>query len=208
MKNCIFGMKTKLKILMRRSLLLFFSSLIFIQCSDAPSKEAIKLGEGIYRKAGWIYDMKELPSGKNVIPFYTVAKLSDNVLINSATKPPTELGISVYFMLDKSGENKNKIVSGFFEASTNQEDLFKFPRCLSVCPMIVEVLNTEGSVTETFRTNYSRPNVFKMDLQDVNLADLAYNQKKFRIRVPISMNNQNTIFEWFTFDFSGFSPNP
>ena len=28
---------------------------------------------------GWIYDMKELPSGKDVIPFYTVGTLSTNV---------------------------------------------------------------------------------------------------------------------------------
>ena len=193
---------------MTKKLFIFLLVGSLFACSDGPSKEAIKLGEGIYRKGGWIYDMKELPSGKNVIPFYTVGKLSENVLTNSATSPASELGISVYFMLDKTGETKNKITSGYFEASSSDENLFKFPRCLSVCPMVVEVINPDGSLAETFRANYSRPNVFRMDLQDLTLADLAYNQKKFRIRIPISMNNQNTIFEWFTFDFGDFSPKP
>lgn len=193
---------------MTKKLFIFLLVGSLFACSDGPSKEATKLGEGIYRKGGWIYDMKELPSGKNVIPFYTVGKLSENVLTNSATSPASELGISVYFMLDKTGETKNKITSGYFEASTSDENLFKFPRCLSICPMVVEVINPDGSMEETFRANYSRPNVFRMDLQDLTLADLAYNQKKFRIRIPISMNNQNTIFEWFTFDFGDFSPKP
>ena len=185
---------------------ILISLLILVSCAGDGSKaNAKKLADGVYQKEGWIYDMKELPSGKNVIPFYTVGTLSTNVLTNSFTNPPSEMGITLYFMLDKAGENKNKIISVYLESTATDENLFKFPRCLSICPVTVEILNPDGSVTE-IKTSYSRPNVFRMDIEDTVLNDLAANQSKVRMRIPVSRNNQNTTFEWFDFDFTGYTP--
>lgn len=182
------------------------SFLILVSCAGDGSKANVKkLADGVYQKEGWIYDMKELPSGKNVIPFYTVGTLSTNVLTNSFTNPPSEMGITLYFMLDKAGENKNKITSVYLESTATDERLFKFPRCLSICPVTVEILNPDGSITE-MKTSYSRPNVFRMDIEDTVLNDLAANQSKVRMRIPVSRNNQNTTFEWFDFDFAGYTP--
>ena len=185
---------------------LVFSLFFVLSCAGDSSKEKFKkLADGVYQKEGWIYDMKELPSGKNVIPFYTIGTLSTNVLSNYFTNPPSEMGITLYFMLDKSGENKNQIVSAYLESTATDENLFKFPRCLSICPITIEIENVDGSVSQT-KTSYSRPNVFKMDLEDVVINDLAANQSKVRMRIPVSRNNQNTTFEWFDFDFTGFTP--
>lgn len=184
---------------------ILFLLFIAYSCADAkPAGEIEKLGEGIYKRSGWIYDMKELPSGKNVIPFYTVGKLSDNTLQNSATSPASEMGITLYFVVSKEGATKNEITSGYFESTSTDSNLFKFPRCLSVCPLVVEVIGVDGAV-ETLKSSYSRPNVFKMEMEDLKLSDLAKAQKKIRIRIPISINNQNTIFEWFLFDLKDFS---
>ena len=177
-----------------------------VSCAGDSSKANLKkLADGVYQKEGWIYDMKELPSGKNVIPFYTIGTLSTNVLSNSFTNPPSEMGVTLYFVLDKAGENKNKIVSAYLESTATNENLFKFPRCLSVCPVTIEITNLDGSVTES-KTSYSRPNVFKMDIEDDVLYALAENQVKVRMRIPVSRNNQNTTFEWFDFNFTGFTP--
>ena len=185
---------------------ILISFLILVSCAGDGSKANVKkLADGVYQKEGWIYDMKELPSGKNVIPFYTVGTLSTNVLTNSFTNPPSEMGITLYFMLDKAGENKNKITSVYLESTATDERLFKFPRCLSICPVAVEILNPDGSITE-MKTSYSRPNVFRMDIEDTVLNDLAANQSKVRMRIPVSRNNQNTTFEWFDFDFAGYTP--
>ena len=185
---------------------ILISLLILVSCAGDGSKSNVKkLADGVYQKEGWIYDMKELPSGKNVIPFYTVGTLSTNVLTNSFTNPPAEMGITLYFMLDKAGENKNKIISAYLESTVTDENLFKFPRCLSICPVTVEILNPDGSATE-IKTSYSRPNVFRMDIEDTVLNDLAANQSKARMRIPVSRNNQNTTFEWFDFDFTGYTP--
>ncbi len=185
---------------------ILISLLILVSCAgDGLKSNVKKLADGVYQKEGWIYDMKELPSGKNVIPFYTVGTLSTNVLTNSFTNPPSEMGITLYFMLDKAGENKNKIISAYLESTATDENLFKFPRCLSICPVTVEILNPDGSVTE-IKTSYSRPNVFRMDIEDSVLNDLAANQSKVRMRIPVSHNNQNTTFEWFDFDFAGYTP--
>lgn len=185
---------------------ILISLLILVSCAgDGLKSNVKKLADGVYQKEGWIYDMKELPSGKNVIPFYTVGTLSTNVLTNSFTNPPSEMGITLYFMLDKAGENKNKIIFAYLESTATDENLFKFPRCLSICPVTVEILNPDGSVTE-IKTSYSRPNVFRMDIEDSVLNDLAANQSKVRMRIPVSRNNQNTTFEWFDFDFAGYTP--
>lgn len=185
---------------------ILISFLILVSCAGDGSKANVKkLADGVYQKEGWIYDMKELPSGKNVIPFYTVGTLSTNVLTNSFTNPPSEMGITLYFMLDKAGDNKKKITSAYLESTATDENLFKFPRCLSICPVTVEILNPDGSATE-IKTSYSRPNVFRMDIEDTVLNDLAANQSKVRMRIPVSRNNQNTTFEWFDFDFAGYTP--
>ena len=182
------------------------SIFLFASCAGDSNKANLKkLADGVYQKEGWIYDMKELPAGKNVIPFYTIGTLSTNVLSNSFTNPPSEMGITLYFTLDKAGKNKNKIVSAYLESTATNENLFKFPRCLSVCPITIEITNADGSVTES-KTSYSRPNVFRMDIEDDLLNGLAANQAKVRMRIPVSRNNQNTTFEWFDFNFTGFTP--
>lgn len=182
------------------------SIFLFASCAGDSNKANLKkLADGVYQKEGWIYDMKELPAGKNVIPFYTIGTLSTNVLSNSFTNPPSEMGITLYFTLDKAGKNKNKIVSAYLESTATNENLFKFPRCLSVCPITIEITNADGSVTES-KTSYSRPNVFRMDIEDDLLNGLAANQAKVRMRIPVSRNNQNTTFEWFDFNFAGFTP--
>ena len=190
----------KLFTLLSLSILLFLSSC----AGDGAKTNSKKLADGVFQKNGFIYDMKELPSGKNVIPFYTIGKLSSNVLSNSFTNPPTEMGISLYFSLNKKGENKNEIISAYLESTSTDQTLFKFPRCLSVCPITIEVFKADGT-TETLKTMYARPNVFKMELEDLVLADLAEQHQKIRMRIAISRNNQNTTFEWFDFDLSGFS---
>ncbi|MGB1449358.1 MAG: hypothetical protein ACPG8F_05895 [Flavobacteriaceae bacterium] len=180
--------------------------LILASCGGKGAKADVQqLADGVYQKQGWIYDMKELPSGKNVIPFYTVGKLSSNVLSNSFTNPPSEMGITLYFVLDKEGENKNRITSAYLESTASDENLFKFPRCLSVCPISLEIMNADGSIEEA-KTSYSRPNVFRMDIEDDILNALAISQRKLRMRIPVSRNSQNTTFEWFDFDFEGFTP--
>lgn len=177
---------------------------LLISCAGEGDKKNIKkLADGVYQKEGWIYDMKELPSGKDVIPFYTVGTLSTNVLENYFTNPPAQMGVTLYFVLDKKGKNKNQITSAYLESTASDESLFKFPRCLSICPVNIEILNPNGSVEESKMT-YSRPNVFRMDTEDLVLAQLANAEKKIRLRIPVSRNNQNTTFEWFDFDFTGF----
>lgn len=177
---------------------------LLISCASEGDKKNIKkLADGVYQKEGWIYDMKELPSGKDVIPFYTVGTLSTNVLENYFTNPPAQMGVTLYFVLDKKGKNKNQITSAYLESTASDESLFKFPRCLSICPVNIEILNPDGSVEESKMT-YSRPNVFRMDTEDLVLAQLANAEKKIRLRIPVSRNNQNTTFEWFDFDFTGF----
>ena len=193
---------------MKNSDFITLLSILFVMSScagDSEKASAKKLADGVYQKEGWIYDMKELPSGKDVIPFYTVGTLSTNVLENYFTNPPAQMGITLYFVLDKKGANKNKIVSAYLESTASDESLFKFPRCLSVCPVTIEIINEDGSVEESKMT-YSRPNVFRMDAEDGVLADLANAQKKVRLRIAVSRNNQNTTFEWFDFDFAGFKP--
>ena len=177
---------------------------LLISCAGEGDKKNIKkLADGVYQKEGWIYDMKELPSGKDVIPFYTVGTLSTNVLENYFTNPPAQMGVTLYFVLDKKGKNKNQITSAYLESTASDENLFKFPRCLSICPINIEILNPDGSVEESKMT-YSRPNVFRMDAEDLVLAQFANAEKKIRLRIPVSRNNQNTTFEWFDFDFKGF----
>ena len=190
---------------LKNILLIAVVLLLTVNCGSNTSSDKIeKLADGVFKKEGWMYDMKELPSGKNVIPFYTIGKLSSNTLLNYFTDPPSEMGITLYAILDKKGENKNKITAIHLESTASDENLFKFPRCLSVCPIIVEIIQANGTVVET-KTTYSRPNVFKMELEDKVLREMLIANNSIRLRIPISRNNQNTTFEWFEFDFSGFT---
>ena len=172
---------------------------------EIARKQAQKLADGVYQKEGWIYDMKELPSGKDVIPFYIVGTLSTNVLKTISLTLLHKWALPFILFWTKKGANKNKIVSAYLESTASDESLFKFPRCLSVCPVTIEIINEDGSVEESKMT-YSRPNVFRMDAEDGVLTDLANAQKKVRLRIAVSRNNQNTTFEWFDFDFAGFKP--
>ena len=63
-----------------------------------------------------------------------------NVLENYFTNPPAQMGVTLYFVLDKKGKNKNQITC-HLESTATDENLFKFPRCLSVCPINIEILN-------------------------------------------------------------------
>ena len=129
-------------------------SVVLGSCAGNSEKQMQKkLADGVYQKEGWIYDMKELPSGKDVIPFYTVGTLSTNVLENYFTNPPThKWGLPSIFVLDKKGENKNKIVSAYLESTASDESLFKFPRCLSICPVNIEIINADGTRVESKMT--------------------------------------------------------
>ena len=49
---------------------ILISLLILVSCAGDGSKSNVKkLADGVYQKEGWIYDMKELPSGKMLFPF-------------------------------------------------------------------------------------------------------------------------------------------
>jgi hypothetical protein len=44
-----------------------------------------------------------------------------------------------------------------------------------------------------------------MELKDKVLIDLLEAKKKIRVRIPISINNKNTVFEFFEFDLSDYN---
>lgn len=191
------------------NIILSFALLFFIiSCSGSSSAEKAKeLAPGVYQQGSWIFDMKELPNGKDIIPFYTIGTLSTNVIRSVSTdgqQLPLEMGVSIYFKLGKKGEDKNKIVGGYFESTATNPEYFNFPRCLSVCPVNVEIIDAQGGVN-TSKATYSRPNNFKMDMEDLVLADLVQQKQRIRLRIPVSINKQNTTFEWFEFDFTDFT---
>ena len=194
---------------MKKSYFIALLSVTVVLGSCAGNNEkrnAKKLADGVYQKEGWIYDMKELPSGKDVIPFYTVGTLSTNVLENYFTNPPAQMGITLYFVLDKKGENKNKIVSAYLESTASDESLFKFPRCLSICPVNIEIINADGSRVESKMT-YSRPNVFKRLNELIDYTSegihtsggtLILNKRKLRVRAL-----PKNLPDFITADISG-----
>lgn len=187
----------------------FLSLLVITSCSSSSSGDKAKeLAPGVYQQGSWIFDLKELPNGNDIIPFYTIGTLSTNVIRSVAKDDqqlPLEMGVSVYFKLGKKGEDKDKIIGGYFESTATNPDYFNFPRCLSICPVNIEIIDAQGAIT-TSKATYSRPNNFKMDMEDLVLADLVQSKQRIRLRIPISINKQNTTFEWFEFDFSGFTP--
>lgn len=186
----------------------FVVFLILVGCSGSTSSEKAKeLAPGVYQQGNWIFDLKELPNGKDIIPFYTIGTLSTNVIrsvSNDGQQLPLEMGVSIYFKLGKKGDDKGKIIGGYLESTATNPDHFNFPRCLSICPVNVEIIDAQGGIT-TSKATYSRPNNFKMDMEDMVLADLVKGKQRIRLRIPVSINKQNTTFEWFEFDLTGFT---
>ena len=76
---------------------------------------------------------------------------------------------------------------------------------MSVCPVNIEIVDVNGGITVS-KATYSRSNVFQMQLEDDVLNTLALEMKKIRVRIPVSIQNKNTTFEWFAIDLSGYNP--
>lgn len=167
--------------------------------------KANKIGDGVYEQAGWFFDLKQLPTGEDIVPYFTVGKLSVNTIkAKSLNGNPIEMGITINFKVGKSGSDKNEIMGVYIESSAVNESNFKFPRCLSVCPIRIEIQSETGAIEE-IKSSYSRSNVFRMQLEDAVLNDLTLKRNKIRIRIPVSVNSANTTFEWFELDLSDFT---
>ena len=194
---------------MKRTLSILLLTLITgTSCSGTNSSavKAKKIGVGVYEQAGWFFDLKQLPTGEDIVPYYTVGKLSDNTI--SATNPDgssIEMGIAIYFKVGKKGAQDGEILGAYLESSALNENDFKFPRCLSVCPVNVEVTDELGTISQV-KSSYSRSNVFQMQIEDAVISNLADQKKPIRIRIPVSVQNKNTTFEWFNFDLSTYIP--
>ena len=176
-------------------------------CSGINNSDikANKIGDGVYEQAGWFFDLKQLPTGEDIVPYFTVGKLSVNTIkAKSLDGNPIEMGITINFKVGKSGSDKNEIMGVYIESSAVNESNFKFPRCLSVCPIRIEIQSETGGIEE-IKSSYSRSNVFRMQLEDAVLNDLALKRNKIRIRIPVSVNSANTTFEWFELDLSYFT---
>mgnify|MGYP000008436818 FL=1 len=176
-------------------------------CSGTNSNgKAQEIAQGVYEQAGWIFDMKQLPSGEDIVPYFILGKPSTNTIKASVEGGSDfEMGITVNFKIGKSGSDKGNILGIYFESTATNENDFKFPRCLSVCPVNIEIINIDGGVA-TSKTTYSRSNVFQMQLEDEVLNALATEKKKIRVQIPVSIQNKNTTFEWFAIDLSGYNP--
>jgi len=176
-------------------------------CSGSKSSgKAQEIAQGVYEQAGWIFDMKQLPSGEDIVPYFILGKPSTNTIKESVEGGSViEMGITVNFKIGKSGSDKGNILGIYFESTATNENDFKFPRCLSVCPVNIEIINIDGGVA-TSKTTYSRSNVFQMQLEDEVLNALATEKKKIRVQIPVSIQNKNTTFEWFAIDLSGYNP--
>ena len=176
-------------------------------CSGSKSSgKAQEIAQGVYEQAGWIFDMKQLPSGEDIVPYFILGKPSTNTIkVTVEGGSVIEMGVTVNFKIGKSGSDKGNILGVYFESTATNENDFKFPRCLSVCPVNIEIINIDGGVA-TSKTTYSRSNVFQMQLEDEVLNALATEKKKIRVQIPVSIQNKNTTFEWFAIDLSGYNP--
>ena len=176
-------------------------------CSGTNSNgKAQEIAHGVYEQAGWIFDMKQLPSGEDIVPYFILGKPSTNTIkVTVEGGSVIEMGVTVNFKIGKSGSDKGNILGVYFESTATNENDFKFPRCLSVCPVNIEIINIDGGVA-TSKTTYSRSNVFQMQLEDEVLNALATEKKKIRVQIPVSIQNKNTTFEWFAIDLSGYNP--
>ena len=176
-------------------------------CSGSKSSgKAQEIAQGVYEQAGWIFDMKKLPTGEDIVPYFVVGKLSTNTIkTNVQDGSIIEMGVTANFKIGKKGSDKGNIVGVYFESTAMNENEFKFPRCLSVCPVNIEIIDANGGITVS-KATYSRSNVFQMQLEDDVLNTLALEMKKIRVRIPVSIQNKNTTFEWFAIDLSGYNP--
>ena len=176
-------------------------------CSGSKSSgKAQEIAQGVYEQSGWIFDMKQLPTGEDVAPYFVLGKLSTNTIkANVQDGSIIQMGVTANFKIEKSGSDKGNIVGVYFESTATNENDFKFPRCLSVCPVNIEIVDANGGVTLS-KSTYSRSNVFQMQLEDDVLNALALEKKKIRVRIPISIQNKNTTFEWFAIDLSDYNP--
>jgi len=176
-------------------------------CSGSKSSgKAQEIAQGVYEQAGWIFDMKQLPTGEDIVPYFVLGKLSTNTIkANVQDDSIIEMGVTANFKIGKKGSDKGNIVGVYFESTAMNENEFKFPRCLSICPVNIEIVNANGEITVS-KATYSRSNVFQMQLEDDVLNTLALEMKKIRVRIPVSIQNKNTTFEWFAIDLSGFNP--
>lgn len=183
----------------KKTLILLFIGITFsYSCSTSNSNKAKKISEGVYRQSGWIFDLKK-KDGKDILPYYTVTKLSDNTIASNGSNVQT--GLKLSFKIDK--KEKEQIVGVYFETTIKSENEFKFPRCLSVCPVNIEFENEKG-ITR-LKSFYNRNNAFHMQMVDKVINDLVLFRQKIRVRIPISISNQNTTFEWFDFDLSNYT---
>ena len=176
-------------------------------CSGSKSSgKAQEIAQGVYEQAGWIFDMKQLPTGEDIVPYFVIGKLSTNTIkANVQDGSIIEMGVTANFKIGKKGSEKGKIVGVYFESTATNENDFKFPRCLSICPVNIEIVDANGGITVS-KATYSRSNVFQMQLEDDVLNTLALEMKKIRVRIPVSIQNKNTTFEWFAIDLSGYNP--
>ncbi len=176
-------------------------------CSGSKSiGKAQKISQGVYEQAGWIFDMKQLPTGEDIVPYFVLGKLSTNTIkANVQDGSIIEMGVTANFKIGKKGLDKGNIVGVYFESTATNENDFKFPRCLSICPVNIEIVDANGGITVS-KATYSRSNVFQMQLEDDVLNALALEKRKIRVRIPVSIQNKNTTFEWFAIDLSGYNP--
>ena len=176
-------------------------------CSGSKSSgKAQEIAQGVYEQAGWIFDMKQLPTGEDIVPYFVLGKLSTNTIkANVQDGSIIEMGVTAKFKIGKKGSDKWNIVGVYFESTATNENDFKFPRCLSICPVDIEIVDANGGITVS-KTTYSRSNIFQMQLEDDVLNALALEKRKIRVRIPVSIQNKNTTFEWFAIDLSGYNP--
>ena len=65
---------------------IFVLFLLITSCSGSGNGiKAKKIGDGIYEQGGWIFDLKQLTNGDDIVPYYTVGKLSSNVISSTAS---------------------------------------------------------------------------------------------------------------------------
>ncbi len=186
---------------------IYFSCLfLFCSCSNiGSSNKAEKVSEDVFIQNGWIYDLK---NSSSKIDFYTIAKTSSTLVSSISEEDKDKLienSIIIHFKLDKEGKYKNQIRGAFIQNTSKNVNELRFPRCLNICPLTIA--NVDSNANDTYKSSYSISNSFTMELNDNVLFDAVLNQKKIKIRIPISINNKNTEFKFFEFDFIGYTTN-
>ena len=185
--------------------LFFLIVCLFFSCENY-TKDKIEISDGVYLINDWIYDLKKSDNSDFKISFYTIGKISStkfNAISVKNSKENVMHGIGLYFKYDKEGENKDQIIGAFFKNTSMDSTEFKFPNCLNICPLKVLVYENDKYIE--LKGSYSTSNSFVMELKDKVLIDLLEAKKKIRVRIPISINNKNTVFEFFEFDLSDYN---